>query len=301
MKNILSQLSNHKKATAIICVIVIILCITGIYFTTRSSSKYSTSVSNGNSTAIKANDITITKDDIYYYLLENYGSNQVINDALNYICDKEITDQKAIDKKVNETKESYESYSKQSLADYIKSIGYTGTEDQYIKEMIEPDAKQQLLKEKYVEANFNKLVKQYKVKYLKIITVDTESQALKLIKSCTNEDNFNQIMSDNNGSDAGLVTTKSSTIDKNIIKKLDSFTKDGIYKKAIKTSDSKYAIIWTYNTNKKEKKSEIKEALTNISDLSTKANAYYFKKYNFDVYETQLKDEIKKESKEYFG
>ena len=27
----------------------------------------------------------------------------------------------------------------------------------------------------------------------------------------------------------------------------------------------------------------------------------YFKKYNFDVYETQLKDEIKKESKDYFG
>lgn len=35
-----------------------------------------------------------------------------------------------------------------------------------------------------------------------------------------------------------------------IIKKLDKFTKDGIYAKAIKTSESKYAIVWVYNTDK---------------------------------------------------
>ena len=39
-----------------------------------------------------------------------------------------------------------------------------------------------LLQEKYVEDNFKSLVKEYKVKYLKYFTVDTESQALKIIK-----------------------------------------------------------------------------------------------------------------------
>ena len=37
-------------------------------------------------------------------------------------------------------------------------------------------------KKKYVEDNFKSLVKEYKVKYLKYFTVDTESQALKIIK-----------------------------------------------------------------------------------------------------------------------
>ena len=41
---------------------------------------------------------------------------------------------------------------------------------------------------------------------------------------------------------AGLVTKESSSVDSKIIKKLDKFTKDGIYAKAIKTSESKYAI-----------------------------------------------------------
>lgn len=41
------------------------------------------------------------------------------------------------------------------------------------------------------------------------------------------------------GTDAGMVTKKSSDLDSKICKKLDKFTKDGIYAKAIKTSESK--------------------------------------------------------------
>ncbi|MFQ7173981.1 MAG: hypothetical protein ACLRQF_19145 [Thomasclavelia ramosa] len=36
-----------------------------------------------------------------------------------------------------------------------------------------------------------------------------------------------------------------------LLKKLDKFTKDGIYNKVIKTSESKYAVVYVYNTDKK--------------------------------------------------
>ena len=91
-----------------------------------------------------------------------------------------------------------------------------------------------------------------------------------------------------------------SSVDSKIIKKLDKFTKDGIYAKAIKTSESKYAIVWVYNTDKSNLKDEIKESLTSISNFSTKCETSYLRKYNFDVYEPSIKKKIKKSSKDYF-
>ena len=72
------------------------------------------------------------------------------------------------------------------------------------------------------------------------------------------------------------------------------------YAKAIKTSESKYAIVWVYNTDKSNLKDEIKKSLTSISNFSTKCETSYLRKYNFDVYEPSIKKKIKKSSKDYF-
>ena len=93
---------------------------------------------------------------------------------------------------------------------------------------------------------------------------------------------------------------RNSDLDSKIVKKLDKFTKDGIYAKAIKTSESKYAIVWVYNTDKSNLKDEIKKSLTSISNFSTKCETSYLRKYNFDVYEPSIKKKIKKSSKDYF-
>ena len=108
-------------------------------------------------------------------------------------------------------------------------------------------------------------------------------------------------MNENSGSDVGMVTTETTTVDSNIIKKLDDFTKDGVHNKVIETSDSKYAIVYVYNTDTSEVEDDIKSNLSSISDMSTKMETYYLKKYNFDVYESAIKDEIKESNEDYFG
>ena len=158
-----------------------------------------------------------------------------------------------------------------------------------------------MLKEKYIDKNYKKLVKEYKVKYLKTITLDTEAGAKKLLKEIKNGTDFDTAMNENNGSDVGMVTTKTTTVDSNIIKKLDDFTKDGVYKKVIKTSDSKYAIVYVYNTDISKVKDDIKSNLSSISDMSTKMETYYLRQYNFDVYEDAIKDEIKETAPDYLG
>ena len=277
MNSLKDKLYQYRLLVIIVCICLIGGCGYGLYKSfNKKDDSYVTHVKDGDSAVVKTGDVTITKDDLYEYFLDNDGLNMTLNSAINYVADQEITDEDAINSKVEELKQQYLQYAGTSdLETYAKDAGYE-SEDDFVKQILEPNAKIQLLQEKYVEDNFKSLVKEYKVKYLKYFTVDTESQALKIIKDCTSEESFTNYFNENSGTDAGLVTKESSSVDSKIIKKLDKFTKDGIYAKAIKTSESKYAIVWVYNTDKSNLKDEIKKSLTSISNFSGNDKKYLF-------------------------
>lgn len=266
-----------------------------------SAINYSSEVSNGDKTAINIDGTEISKNDIYHYLLEQYGSSEVLSLALTYIADQEITDEEAYKTKLDETiAEQKESAGVTSLDDIAKQYGLEN-EQEFIDKIVSVGVKQKMLKEKYIDENYKKLVKEYKVKYLKTITVDTEAGAKKILKQIKDGSDFDTIMNENSGSDAGMVTTETTTVDKNIIKKLDKFTKDGVYEKVIKTSDSKYAIVYVYNTDTSGVTDEIKSNLSTISDMSTKVESYYLKQYNFTINEKAIEDEINESQPDYLG
>lgn len=266
-----------------------------------SAVNYSSEVSNGDKTAINIDGTEISKNDIYHYLLEQYGSSEVLSLALTYIADQEITDEEAYKTKLDETiAEQKESAGVTSLDDIAKQYGLEN-EQEFIDKIVSVGVKQEMLKEKYIDENYKKLVKEYKVKYLKTITVDTEAGAKKILKQIKDGSDFDTIMNENSGSDAGMVTTETTTVDKNIIKKLDKFTKDGVYEKVIKTSDSKYAIVYVYNTDTSGVTDEIKSNLSTISDMSTKVESYYLKQYNFTINEKAIEDEINESQPDYLG
>lgn len=266
-----------------------------------STVNYSSEVSDGDKTAINIDGTEINKNDIYHYLLEKYGSSEVLSLALTYIADQEITDEDAYNTKLNETiAEQKESAGVTSLDDIAKQYGLEN-EQEYIDKVLSVGVKQEMLKEKYIDKNYKKLIKEYKVKYLKTITVDTEAGAKKILEQIKDGSDFDTIMNENSGSDAGMVTTETTTVDENIIKKLDKFTKDGAYEKVIKTSDSKYAIVYVYNTDTSAVTDEIKSNLATISDMSTKVESYYLKQYNFTINEKAIEDEINESQPDYLG
>ena len=271
MSSLKDKLYQYRLLVIIVCICLIGGCGYGLYKSfNKKDDSYVTHVKDGDSEVVKTGDVTITKDDLYEYFLDNDGLNMTLNSAINYVADQEITDEDAINSKVEELKQQYLQYASTSdLETYAKDAGYE-SEDDFVKQILEPNAKIQLLQEKFV------------------------------IKDCTSEESFTNYFNENSGTDAGLVTKESSSVDSKIIKKLDKFTKDGIYAKAIKTSESKYAIVWVYNTDKSNLKDEIKESLTSISNFSTKCETSYLRKYNFDVYEPSIKKKIKKSSKDYF-
>ena len=256
-----------------------------------SATTYTSEIKDGDKTIATADDVKISKNDVYHYLLKEYGSSEVLSLALTYIADQELTDKDAVQTRINEKVASFTENLTTSLEEYAKQYGYE-TEQEYIDGVLTLGVKQTMLKEKYIKDNYDDLVKEYKVKYLKIITLDTESAALSLIDKVKDGSDFDTLMTENNGTDAGMVTTKTSSVDSKIIKKLDSLDKNSL---------GKYAVVYVYNTDKKDLKDEIITNLASVSDMSTKMETYYLKKYNFDVYESAIKDEIKESNEDYFG
>ena len=266
-----------------------------------SSSDYTSKVSDSDTTLVSGENISVSKQDYFEYLLDYYGANKIISDTLVAIADKEVTDETQINTLLEQRKKDYAEYYDGDLTKYAQSLGFK-TEDEYIENALLPDVKQELLRKKYIKDNFDELLTTYQISRFKKITVDKESTALSLIKEATSEDKFDELM-DEYGTDAedADIVTKNSTLDENLTKKLEEFskvTKDGVYSEAIKLSDDNYAVVYLYDTAH-EDKDEYIDAISADDDAKTDIEKYYLKKYNFNVYDEKLKEAIKDISEDY--
>lgn len=296
------KLTKKMIALLVIAIVLVVGVITA-YIVTADKDGYTSSVQNSSSEVISG-DVSVTKKGLYEYLLDNYGANEVLNEAYNKITAKEITDKDAINTKVKELKQRYAEYSG-SFETYAKNQGYSDAKT-FEKEVIVPEAKSDLLEEKFLDTKFNDVCKKYNVSYLKIVEYSKESEALKALKTVTSADAMNTLMNANTSSstDLGFVCSKSSTttVDKKIIKALSKFTSlktDGVYKEAVKLSTSKYAVVYVYNTDKSDQKNDIVKNLLNLGDVKTDIESYYLKKYKFTVEDEKVKKQIKKISSKY--
>lgn len=296
------KLTKKMIALLVIAIVLVVGVITA-YIVTADKDGYTSSVQNSSSEVISG-DVSVTKKGLYEYLLDNYGANEVLNEAYNKITAKEITDKDAINTKVKELKQRYAEYSG-SFETYAKNQGYSDAKT-FEKEVVVPEAKSDLLEEKYLDTKFNDVCKKYNVSYLKIVEYSKESEALKALKTVTSADAMTALINANTSSstDLGFVCSKSSTttVDKKIIKALSKFTSlktDSVYKEAVKLSTGKYAVVYVYNTDKSALKNDIVKNLLNLGDVKTDIETYYLKKYKFTVDDEKVKKQIKKISSKY--
>ena len=281
-------------------IFLFLLC--SVLFVGCASQKYSSQVSDSDTTLVSGENISISKQDFYSYLMDNSGASEILKTVLSSIADKEITDQKQIDSLLAEKKKTYASYYNDSLLKYAQAIGFK-TEEEFIEKQLLPEVKEELLRQKYIEKNYDQLLKDYQVASLKQITVDKESTALEIIKASTSQEKFEEQMKNykDNSEDCKIVTKNNETLDENIVKKMETFhkqTKDGVYKEAIKLSSDKYAVIYVYDCQRKNKDDYIK-ALASDTDIQNTIESYYLKQYHFEVYDEKVKKAIKEISDDF--
>lgn len=256
-----------------------------------SPASYISSLSDGSTALITLDGEAITKDDVYHYYLDNYGSSQVLSSALEYIASQEITDQDKIDSTLQETVDTYTQYAGTDLDSYAVQLGYESGE-QYKEEALLPSVMQQLLLEKYIDENFDSLRTDYQVKYLKTITFNTEVEAETFIADTAAED-FDAALESNEGEDVGMVTNADTTVDANIIAVLDKFTEDGIYEEPINLTDESIVVVYVYNSEPDETAmQEIKDKLETVTGISLTVQNHYLDAYGFTVNEPLIEQAI---------
>lgn len=295
---------TKKLLIRVIAVAVAAGIICGVALGMNSKKKSYTAKVTDASSSIASGDITFTKQDYYAYLMEQFGASEVVDQALSAIAEKEVTDKKAINKIVKESEDEYKTYYK-TLAKAAETLGYDSEKDLRNKKLI-PDARMTLLTEQYLKAHYEDITKEYQVAYLKYISYEKESQALKAIKKATSEEEFTKLFKKaaDNATDAAYVDKEASSLDANLLKKLATFsavTKDGVYSEAVELSDGKFAAVYIYNTDKTKNQDTILEELSAESAVITQAKAAYLKQYGFKVYDDKLKDEIKNIDKTYIN
>lgn len=279
--------------------VMLLLC--GGLLTACSNSSYSVKVSDGDDVLISGGEVSISKQDYFETLMDRYGGQKIIDEALLSIADKELTDQDTLDKLVKEKEETYAKYADNDLEAYAKKMGYDSKDD-YIENYIKVEAKKELLQNKYATEHLDDLIKSSQLVSFKKIIVDKESEALTIIKESTTQEAFDKKLKDagSDGEDAGIVT-KNSTLDDNlkaVLEKLSAVDKDGVYSEAIKLSDDTYAVLYIYNTDHKNT-DELVKKLTSDSDIQKEIQGKYLKQYNFTVNDNKVKKAIQQISSEY--
>lgn len=286
----------------IVLAAIIVLGVGG-WFLTHQEKSYQVKISDNQNVLVSGSQIKVTQQDYFEVLLDQYGANEILNKAIDIIAEKELDDQEALDKAVDELTETYTQYSNGDLEATAKKYGYE-SKDEYIDDIIVPAAKQQLLREKYLKEHLDDYIKDSQVTSFKKIVVDKESTALSLIKDMKSEEDFDKKMKEygDKAEDAGMVTKNSSALDsnlKNALEKLSTLEKDGIYSEAIKLSDDTYAIVYVYDADHKNT-DEIIDKLSSDADIQEEIEAIYLKKYNFEVHDKKMKDMVKELSDQYF-
>ena len=264
-------------------------------------SAYEVKVSESTNTLLTIDGVSITKQEYFESLLDNYGAEKIVADALEKIADKEVTDSKKVEELVQDRKKVYEAYLGTTLDKFAKNLGYKD-EAEFIEKALRPDAKQECLRNNYIEANLNDYLEKYDVTRLKTIVVNLESEALIMIDEAKDEAAFDALMKkhEKNAEDLDIVT-KNTSLDANILSKLDEFSKlekDGVVAQAVKQTDCKFAVIFVYDTQKEDKQEYI-DALSVDYTIQAEIESIYLKKYNFNVYDAKLKQAIKNISSGY--
>ena len=85
-----------------------------------SATTYTSEIKDGDKTIATADDVKISKNDVYHYLLKEYGSSEVLSLALTYIADQELTDKDAVQTRINEKVASFTENLTTSLEEYAK-------------------------------------------------------------------------------------------------------------------------------------------------------------------------------------
>ena len=249
---------------------------------------------------------TYTKGDEYDLLKISTGTDLTMELVKQAIYKQEVKVTKEMKEKaqeqVNNYKENMENFDKQ-----IHSLGYKNSK-QYMNKVLIPSLQASELTEKYFTDAKKDVQKTYKPSKARIIQCEnkaTAKKALKALKSGTDpEEVAQQYMVDSakySGKET-LITTKTTDLSTRLINTLSKTKKAGVIDEVFtnESSGTTYAYVAVLVSNTyKDIKDDVYTTLSSDDDVTKACLVYYLKKYNFEVHDQDVFNNLKANNPEY--
>lgn len=254
-----------------------------------------TKVNKANDVLMKVGKNTITKGELYTSMKQAFGASTVNSMAIKQIAALEVPVNEEMKKAAKDTLNNYKKLYGDSFKSYLSNTKMT--EDQYLNDYLIPSQQAQKLAEKYILANFSIISKKYQPVQASVIIFKDEKKANEALTELKKANaNIEEIAKKYNSTNKFI--KKIFTLDS---KEVDSLVRNAIQSQKkelgwtlVKSSDGvtfNLVLIDSKDVNKLQK--EITEHLKKDSSITADANTFYFKKYNFHVYDKVVYDALK--------
>ena len=264
------------------------------------------SISDKDKAIMTIGDTKYTKGDEYELLKVSTGTDLTMELVKQAIYKQEVKVTKEMKEKaqeqVNNYKENMENFDKQ-----IHSLGYKNSK-QYMNKVLIPSLQASELTEKYFTDAKKDVQKTYKPSKARIIQCEnkaTAKKALKALKSGTDpEEVAQQYMVDSakySGKET-LITTKTTDLSTRLINTLSKTKKAGVIDEVFtnESSGTTYAYVAVLVSNTyKDIKDDVYTTLSSDDDVTKACLVYYLKKYNFEVHDQDVFNNLKANNPEY--
>ncbi len=237
---------------------------------------------------------SVTKGDVYSMMNRMNGAAAAINDASRLIARLEIDVTDEMKESAQTTLNNYKEYYGDTFAKHLELIGMT--EDEYRDDYLIPSLQAAELTSKYIDENFDIVSVLYspvKATLLSFTSQDDANKALSALKDGSKDPET--AAKENNSTSTGksqVYTIESSSVDSAVRTVLNSGSPDDGWTMVPASDGASYVVMHIDENDPAKFKDEVATTLESITQVQNDATAYWFKKYDFHIYDKTLYDAV---------
>lgn len=251
---------------------------------------------DANQALVTVNGKKITKGQIYSSMFAAVGETTAVNDAMRVITDAEVETTDDMVQEAQSILDYYKSsYGEERFQSYLQSTGMT--EDEFLNTVVLPSQKERKLYAQYADEQFSAIAKRYnpiKATILTFTDQDSANAALSLLKDgSANIADIIRSYSLSSKGESELITIDTTTYDSAVLTYLRSASPDEGWQMIPSGSGGTYYVARLDTKIPDDFRDELVEWAAQQTAVQTEAKTYYFKKYNFHIYDIGLYNAVK--------
>ena len=249
---------------------------------------------DSNTALFSVGNKTVTKGDVYAAMAGTNGASQAVNDVNRYIAQNEIELTDEMKAQAEESLNSYKTYYGDTFIKHLEQIGMN--EEEYLQNYLIPSLQAEQLTPKYITENFDTVAANYapvKATLLEFSSQDDANAALSELKDGSKD--AATAAHDNNSASKGtssIYTIESTDLDSTVRTMLHSAKPDDGWFIVPETDGATFIVMRIDDNAAANFKDEAVSVLQNVTAIQNDATTYWFKKYEFHIYDKTLYDTV---------